>query len=224
MNIPQHVAIIMDGNGRWAKKRLLPRTAGHEKGAEVAKNIAEIAKNRGVKFLTLYAFSTENWKRPASEVDAIMNLLRHYVAELEKQSNENDRILILGDKSRLDKSLQDRLISIEEKTKNNTNFTLAIAINYGAREELCRAFKQMKEENVEFSESEVDKHLFTSSMPDVDLLIRPGGEKRISNFLLWQCSYAEFVFQDTFWPDYGAKEFDEALAEFDNRQRRYGAV
>lgn len=224
MSVPNHVAIIMDGNGRWAKSRLMPRTFGHEKGAEVARKISNAAKDFGIKYLTLYAFSTENWKRPKDEVDSIMNLLRHYISEIEKSIDKESRICILGDKSKLDSDLQKRLVDVEERTKDRTGFSLNIAINYGGREELIRAFSQIQNEKVEISEEQVNNHLFTKGMPDVDLLIRPGGEKRISNFLLWQVSYAELVFQDTLWPDYTKADLKSALDEYEKRQRRYGGV
>ena len=229
-NLPKHIAIIMDGNRRWAKERGLETRLGHKEGAETLKKIAKYANQIGIKYLTVYAFSTENWKRTKEEVGALMGLLQMYVADFLKDSDlENVKINILGDISKLDKGLQNSIEKAIDRTKNNTGLTLNVAFNYGGRDEITKAMKKVaekvknKEINVEdIDEQLVSENLYTSGQPDPDLLIRPGGEKRISNYLLWQLAYTEFLFIDKYWPDFTEKDLDEAIEIFESRNRKFG--
>lgn len=229
MLIPNHIAIIMDGNGRWAKKHFLPKSAGHKKGANSAKTVVRAAKKMGVNYITLYAFSSENWNRPADEVKDLMNLLRSYlkndIAELMK---EDIRIRFIGDRSKLDAELQDLMHECEESSVNNS-CTLIIAISYGSRDEIRIAAQKMaidavnnKIDATTLSNDDFAKYLDTSDIPDPDLLIRTSGELRISNFLLWQCAYAEFYFTDEYWPDFNEKSLQAAVESFQSRDRRFG--
>ena len=228
--IPVHVAIIMDGNGRWAKKRGLPRTAGHAQGARVVEQILEDADHMGIRYLTVYAFSTENWSRPDSEVKALMNLLRTYMkTSLAKCARNNVRIRVIGDKSRLDSDLQASIANLEKETASNTGIGFQIAINYGSRDEIVRAVRKaaMKVKETELNpeditEDMISDELDTCGIPDPDLLIRTGGEERISNFLLWQTAYSELYFCDAAWPDFNKAELEKAIDAFNNRERRYG--
>ena len=230
--IPAHVAIIMDGNGRWAKKRKLPRTAGHKKGAEVVEQILEEADHLGVRYLTVYAFSTENWLRPAMEVKALMNLLRLYMeSSLKKCEKNNVCVRVIGDKTRLDEDLQESIRNLEEATKNNTGMHFQIAINYGGRDEILRGVKRLTEKvkNGEVNADDITEemiadHLDTAGIPDPDLLIRTCGEQRISNFLLWECAYSEFYFTDVAWPDFTIEELKKAIDAYNHRERRYGGL
>ena len=230
--IPVHVAIIMDGNGRWAKKRGLPRTAGHAQGARVVEQILEDADHMGIRYLTVYAFSTENWSRPDSEVKALMNLLRTYMkTSLAKCARNNVRIRVIGDKSRLDSDLQASIANLEKETASNTGIGFQIAINYGSRDEIARAARKaaMKVKEAELSpeditEDMISDELDTCGIPDPDLLIRTGGEERISNFLLWQTAYSELYFCDAAWPDFNKTELEKAIDAFNNRERRYGGL
>ncbi len=226
--IPEHVAIIMDGNGRWAKTKGLPRTAGHVEGVATVKKITEEATRLGVKYLTLYTFSTENWNRPMEEIEALMNLV---LTNLEEEifMKNNVRFRMIGEMERLPQSVQKRLNECIERTSANTGMTMIVALSYSSRWEIARAVraiagKVMKGSlNIEnITEETVSKHLTTDFMPDPDLLIRTGGELRISNYLLWQCAYSEFYFTDRFWPDFDEEAFREAIAEYQQRQRRYG--
>ena len=229
-NLPKHIAIIMDGNRRWAKERGLETRLGHKEGAETLKKIAKYANQIGIKYLTVYAFSTENWKRTKEEVGALMGLLQMYVADFLKDSDlENVKINILGDISKLDKGLQNSIEKAIDRTKNNTGLTLNVAFNYGGRDEITKAIQKVaekvknKEINVEdIDEQLVSENLYTSGQPDPDLLIRPGGEKRISNYLLWQLTYTEFLFIDKYWPDFTEKDLDEAIEIFESRNRKFG--
>jgi undecaprenyl diphosphate synthase len=230
--IPVHVAIIMDGNGRWAKKRGLPRTAGHAQGARTVERILEDADPMGIRFLTVYACSTENWTRPDSEVKALMNLLRTYMkTSLAKCAKNNVRIRVLGDKTKLDKDLQDAIANLESETTNNTGIGFQIAINYGSRDEIVRAVRKISE-NVrkglidpeDISENMITNNLDTGGIPAPDLLIRTGGEQRISNFLLWQTAYAELYFCDVAWPDFTKDDLEKAVDAFNGRERRYGGL
>lgn len=229
-NLPKHIAIIMDGNRRWAKERGLETRLGHKEGAETLKKIAKYANQIGIKYLTVYAFSTENWKRTKEEVGALMGLLQMYVADFLKDSDlENVKINILGDISKLDKGLQNSIEKAIDRTKNNTGLTLNVAFNYGGRDEITKAMKKVaekvknKEINVEdIDEQLVSENLYTAGQPDPDLLIRPGGEKRISNYLLWQLAYTEFLFIDKYWPDFTEKDLDEAIEIFESRNRKFG--
>ncbi|MBO5504302.1 MAG: isoprenyl transferase [Lachnospiraceae bacterium] len=230
--IPAHVAIIMDGNGRWAKKRGLPRTAGHKKGAEVVEQILEDADHMGIRYLTVYAFSTENWLRPAMEVKALMNLLRTYmISSMEKCAKNNVSVRVIGDRSKLSADLQESIGNLEEATKNNTGMHFQIAINYGGRDEIVRAVKKLvaKARAGEISEEDVTEALIadcldTAGLPDPDLLIRTCGEQRISNFLIWEGAYTEYYFTDTAWPDFTKEELQKAVDAFGNRERRYGGL
>ena len=230
--IPVHVAIIMDGNGRWAKKRGLPRTAGHAQGARVVEQILEDADHMGIRYLTVYAFSTENWSRPDSEVKSLMNLLRTYMkTSLAKCARNNVRIRVIGDKSRLDSDLQASIANLEKETASNTGIGFQIAINYGSRDEIVRAVRKaaQKVKNSEMDPKDItidmiSDELDTAGIPDPDLLIRTGGEERISNFLLWQTAYSELYFCDAAWPDFNKAELEKAIDAFNNRERRYGGL
>ena len=230
--IPVHVAIIMDGNGRWAKRRGLPRTAGHAQGARVVEQILEDADHMGIRYLTVYAFSTENWSRPDSEVKALMNLLRTYMkTSLAKCAKNNVRIRVIGDKSRLDKDLQASIANLEKETSSNTGIGFQIAINYGSRDEMVRAVQaaaqKVKDGEIrpeDITENFISDSLDTCGIPDPDLLIRTGGEQRISNFLLWQTAYSELYFCDAAWPDFNKNELEKAVDAFNNRERRYGGL
>ena len=222
----------MDGNGRWAKRRGLPRTAGHAQGARVVEQILEDADHMGIRFLTVYAFSTENWSRPDSEVKALMNLLRTYMkTSLAKCAKNNVRIRVIGDKSRLDKDLQASIANLEKETASNTGIGFQIAINYGSRDEMVRAVQaaaqKVKDGEIrpeDITENFISDSLDTCGIPDPDLLIRTGGEQRISNFLLWQTAYSELYFCDAAWPDFNKNELEKAVDAFNNRERRYGGL
>lgn len=230
--LPKHIAIIMDGNGRWAKKRLLPRTAGHREGVERVKEIVEVAGDMGIEYLTLYAFSTENWGRPKDEVDTLMKLLVEYLKkELNTLHRNNVRINVLGNLNELPIVPRDEVIKAIETTKSNTKMQLNIALNYGGRYEIINSIKllitdvqngKIKLENID--EVLYKNYLYTKNQPDPDLLIRPSGEKRISNFLLYQIAYTEFVFTDIYWPEFNTEEFYKALIEFQSRKRRFGGI
>ena len=228
--LPRHIAIILDGNGRWAKKRGLPRTAGHAAGSENFRKIATYCKNIGVEYLTVYAFSTENWKRPQEEVKTIMKLLDRYLKEA-ISTMERDRIKmkVFGDVSGLSPELQQLVEETNRISAKYEGFQANICLNYGGRAEIMQAAKRYAEASAAGEAGELTEELFSSYMhsadiPDPDLLIRPGGEKRISNFLLWQCAYSEFYFSDVLWPDFGTEELERAIAEFKGRDRRYGGV
>lgn len=222
--IPAHIGIIMDGNGRWAKKRGLPRTAGHKEGLSAAKRIVAAAAALGVKFITLYTFSTENWKRTQEEVGYLMSLIKvHLRAEFNFYKKNGIRIGHIGDISGLPKDVREEIEKAKEETRDFTGTTCVLAINYGSRDEIVRAARKIVGEGGEISERAVSERL-DAGLPDVDLMIRTGGEKRLSNFLLWQCAYAEFVFTDTLWPDYSEDEFYADIKEFTERNRRFGAV
>ena len=230
--IPEHVAIILDGNGRWAKKRHLPRTAGHIAGAKTVEKIIEDAHNMGIKYITMYAFSTENWNRPEDEVKALMKLLRNYLKDCIERANKNKmKVKVLGDKSRLDQDIIDRINELEECSKENTGIQFNIALNYGSRDEIRRAVQKignsvkegtLKPEDI--SEDIISSYLDTAGIPDPDLLIRTSGEIRLSNYLLWQLAYTEFYFTDVLWPDFNAEELKKAIVYFNGRDRRYGGV
>ncbi|EKQ53959.1 MULTISPECIES: isoprenyl transferase [unclassified Clostridium] len=231
-NIPNHIAIIMDGNGRWAKEQNLPRSVGHKAGMETIRIILKEATRLGVKNLTLYAFSTENWARPKDEVGAIMKLLVTYLNKELKECHENGvKMNVLGDISRLPKECQESLKKAIETTKNNTKINLNFALNYGGRDEIIRAIKlissdvknnKIKEEDID--EAMVGKYLYTKGIPDPDLIIRPSGEQRLSNFLLWQCAYSEFWYSNINWPNFKEKDLKRAIADYQNRDRRFGKV
>lgn len=230
--MPKHIAIIMDGNGRWAKERNLPRTMGHKAGVETIRPIVKECSRLGVKYLTLYAFSTENWKRPQDEVDTIMNLLVQYlVKEFEELNKNNVVINSIGETKKLPEQCREELNKAYEKTKNNTGLTLNLALNYGGRDDLLQAFKGIMKDIHEgkINESEIDEqtiadHLFTAGMPDPDIIIRPSGELRLSNFLLWQCAYSELWFSDINWPDFKKEDLQKSIYDFQMRDRRFGKV
>lgn len=231
-NIPKHIAIIMDGNGRWAKMRNLPRTMGHKAGVETIRNIVKEADAIGVKYVTFYAFSTENWKRPKEEVNALMKLLVQYLRKELDELHENGVVInVLGDISRLPEECITEINRAKEKTKNNTGLVMNMALNYGGRAEIVRAIKNIvldsKEEKIDvddIDEALVNKYLYTANMPDPDIIIRPSGEQRLSNFLLWQCAYSEFWYSDINWPDFTAENLKEAIIDYQKRNRRFGGV
>lgn len=228
--MPKHIAIIMDGNGRWAKKRGLPRKAGHKAGAETLEKIISAARELGLEHLTVYAFSTENWKRSQEEVDAIMNLLRQYLKNYFKKFIKDDvRMNVIGDINRLDADIQNQIMEIEQLSKEKTGLFVHIALNYGGRDELRRAMTKMAQEAVEgrllpeeMTEECIAGYLDTAGTPDPELVIRTSGEERISNFLLWQAAYSEFYFCDTLWPDFTKTELEKAVFAYQNRERRFG--
>lgn len=232
LKIPNHVAIILDGNGRWAKKRNMPRNYGHTQGSKAVEKICEDAYKMGIKYLTVYAFSTENWKRPKEEVDAIMKLLRTYLATSMKTAKKNNmRVRILGDKSKLSEDIIKSIDELEEATKNNTGLNLQVAINYGSRDEIVRAIKALSldiKKNIidinNIDETTMSNYMDTKGIPDPDLLIRTSGEKRLSNFLLWQLAYTEFYFTDVLWPDFDKKELMKAIEYYSGRTRKFGAI
>jgi undecaprenyl diphosphate synthase len=229
---PQHVAIIMDGNGRWAKARGLPRVAGHRRGADAVRRVIRGAGELGVPVLTLFAFSTENWGRPADEVSDLMGLLRHYLRhELEELGRNGARLRVIGDRDRLAKDIVKDISDAETRTRTNTRIDVNICINYGSRDEILRATRNLARKVAageitaeQIDDSRFERELLTAGVPDPDLLIRTSGEQRISNFLLWQSAYAELVFVDTLWPDFGKEHLERAIAEFRKRERRYGGV
>jgi len=221
----QHIAIIMDGNGRWAKERGLKRVRGHEKGAEVVRAITTHCAKQGISHLTLYAFSTENWKRPKSEVTFLMKLLERYLKEeLATYEANNIRFDTIGDLSPFSPALQKRIAITKEKTAHHTALTQVLALNYGGRDEICRAMNSLRDYEGEITESIISEHLDTAAMPEVDMLIRTSGEERLSNFLLWQAAYAEFFFTSTLWPDFTAEELEQMITNFKDRERRFGGV
>lgn len=232
LDIPKHIAIILDGNGRWAKSKGKPRTYGHTVGAKNVERIARACHNQGVKYLTLYAFSTENWNRPSEEVAALMKLFDAYMSNcLTLAKNNNMRVRVIGDKSVLKNSLQEKIRKLEEESSVYTGLNLTIAINYGSRDEIARACKEIakKAHNDEIDIDNIDidtisNHLDTKDIPDPDLLIRTSGEQRLSNYLLWQLAYSEFYFTNVPWPDFHEEELKEAIAIYQDRDRRYGKV
>ena len=232
LEVPKHVAIILDGNGRWAKSKGMPRNYGHVQGAKTVEVICEEAYRMGIQYLTVYAFSTENWDRPRDEVDALMGLLRNYMKTCLKTAAKNNMcVRIIGEKSRLDDDIRKRMEQLEEATKNNTGLHFQIAINYGGRDEIVRAVRRLTEEVVEgrqtvndITEALISTTLDTRGIPDPDLLIRTCNEQRISNFLLWQLAYTELYFTPVAWPDFSKEELEKAVAAYNKRDRRYGLV
>lgn len=229
--LPAHIGFIMDGNGRWAKKRGLERKFGHKEGARTFRKIVSYCKELGIKYITFYAFSTENWKRPKDEVESIMALFDQYLDEVREHTKENVRVMFIGDKSAFDEKFRNKMIALEEDSKDFDAMTLILAINYGGRDDIIFAAKQAAELVKEgtISSSQIDESLFsnllyTKGIPDVDYIIRPSGELRLSNFLIWQAAYAEYYFTDILWPDFDRKDLDKALDEFKNRKRRFGGV
>ena len=230
VSVPRHVAIIMDGNGRWARARGLPRIAGHKQGAEAVRSTVRACSDLGISYLTIYAFSSENWKRPASEVDDLMGLLRLYIRrELASLGREGVRIRFIGDRSRLDGDINRLISESEENTKNNKELIFTVALNYGGRQEIleaARVFAQNVRDGTldpeDMNEQLFESYLQSTDMPDPDLLIRTSGEQRLSNFLLWQSAYTEFLFTSTLWPDFKREHLEQAVHEYQRRERRYG--
>ena len=223
--LPRHIAIIMDGNGRWAKKRGLPRTAGHKVGAEVFRDIATYCQELGIEYLTIYAFSTENWKRPKDEVDVLMSLLEQYLQEaIDTMERDHIRLRVLGDVAALSPQLQRMIDETNAISTHYQGFQANICLNYGGRAEILRAARLCAEAGEEWTEENFGKYLWSAGIPDPELIIRPSGELRLSNFLLWQCAYSEFYFCDTLWPDFKRKDLDLAIIDFQHRDRRFGGV
>ncbi len=231
-NIPQHIAIIMDGNGRWAKEKRLPRTAGHREGVNRVKEIIKAAREAGVKVLTLFAFSAENWKRPKKEIDMLMRYLDNFLKTQAQELHKNNiRFKAIGQDEPLPQAIQNKIREVENKTRNNTGLTLVLALNYGSRQEIVDAAKkisdsilrgELKTENLD--EDKFRDYLYTKELPDPDLLIRTSGEMRLSNFLLWQASYTEFYFPKKYWPDFGPQDLKAAIREYKRRQRKFGGI
>ena len=232
LNVPKHVAIILDGNGRWAKKRNMPRNFGHVQGSKTVEQIIEDGYNMGIEYITVYAFSTENWKRSKDEVDALMKLLAKYLIDcIERSTKNNMKVRVIGDKSGLDESLVTRINELEDATKNATGLKFTIAINYGGRDEIRRAFIKLAHKVSageinpdDVTEQMIDDELDTSGLPDPDLLIRTSGEERLSNFLPWQLAYTEFYFTDVLWPDFSKEDLLAAIRYYNGRERRFGGV
>ncbi|HIV51875.1 MAG TPA: isoprenyl transferase [Candidatus Mediterraneibacter norwichensis] len=232
MKVPQHIAIILDGNGRWAKAKGMPRNYGHAQGSKNVERICEEAWRMGIKYLTVYAFSTENWSRPESEVAALMKLLRNYMKTCLKTAEKNDmKIRVIGDIDPLDDDIKRRIRELEEATVDNGGLNFTIALNYGSRDEIVRASRKMAEDCAEgrldpesIDETVFESYLDTHGIPDPDLMIRTSGEQRLSNYLLWQLAYSEFYFTDVPWPDFTKEELEKAVEEYNHRHRRFGGV
>ncbi len=232
LTIPQHVAIIMDGNGRWAKKRFMPRSYGHVQGSKVVEKVIRAAGEMGIKYLTVYAFSTENWKRPEEEVGTLMKLLNNYLDDCIKKCKKNNmRVKVIGEIHRLSPELQEKIVRLEEESKEYDGIQFTMALNYGSRDEMVRAMRKMTTDIKKgvIVEDEITEELFasyldTAGMPDPDLMIRTSGEERLSNFMMWQLAYTEFYFTDVLWPDFGKEELIKAIEYYNGRDRRFGAV
>ena len=232
MRVPEHIAIILDGNGRWAKKRLMPRNYGHMQGSKAVELVCEEAYNIGVKYLTVYAFSTENWQRPSDEVQAIMKLLRNYLKDCIKTTSKNNmKVRIFGDKAGLDDDIREQIDKLEKESSKNTGLNFQIAINYGSRDEMVRAMRRMSADiasgiikESDITEETFSSYLDTRGIPDPDMIIRTSGEQRLSNFLMWQSAYSEFYFPEVLWPDFNRKELVKAIEAYNKRDRRYGKV
>jgi len=232
LNIPQHVAIILDGNGRWAKKKHMPRTYGHVQGSKVVEDMLTIVDDIGVKYLTIYAFSTENWKRSPDEVSTLMKILRTYLKDCIKKCMKNNvKCRVIGESVGLSEDIVDRIFNLEEATKNNTGLNFTIAINYGGRDEIVRAVKKIANDlqsnkllTDNINEELINSYLDTNELPDPDLLIRTSGEERLSNFMPWQLAYTEFYFTPVLWPDFNREELIKAFEKYNNRERRFGGV
>lgn len=225
--LPKHIGIIMDGNGRWAKKRLLPRTAGHAEGAKAFRKCLRHCVDLSIECVTFYAFSTENWRRPKEEIDSIMKLFSDYLDEALTMTGDNVIVRFLGDTSVLSEPIREKIAKITELTAHNKGTTCCLAVNYGGRDDILHAVKQLVAEGADpasLTEQSITDKLYTAGLPDVDLIIRPSGELRLSNFLIWQAAYAEYVFMDVLWPDFTKKDLDKALEEYAKRNRRFGGV
>lgn len=232
MNIPKHIAVILDGNGRWAKAKGMPRNFGHVQGSKTVEEMCEVMYNRGIEYFTVYAFSTENWKRPDDEVALLMKLLRDYMKNCVRRATKNNMcVRVIGDKTGLADDIRKSIEELEEATKDNTGLKFTIAINYGSRDEIRRAVQKIADKVAngdlkpeEITEESIEEQLDTAGLPAPDLLIRTSGEQRISNFLLWQIAYSEFYFTDVYWPDFGKEDLEKALEAYANRDRRFGKV
>ena len=232
LNVPEHVAIILDGNGRWAKKRFMPRNYGHAQGSKNVEKMCEVAWDLGIKYFTVYAFSTENWKRPQKEVNTLMKLLRDYLTDcIERTSKNNMRVRILGDKTGLSEDIRQAIDELEVVSAKNTGLNFSIALNYGSRDEMVRAMRKMSRDVASgnlapeaITEKVFESYLDTAQIPDPDLMIRTSGEQRLSNFLLWQLAYTEFYFTDVLWPDFGRDDLVRAIEQYNSRERRFGGV
>ena len=229
--LPRHIAIIMDGNGRWAKKRSLPRSAGHAAGSKNFKDIARYCNKIGLEYLTVYAFSTENWKRPKEEVDGIMNILREYLRDSKNFKHENIKVKFIGNLSVLDDDIKQLIKEAEEGSADATGLNLNIALNYGGRDEIVHAVKNIANDllakNIlveDITEQLISDNLYTAGQPDPDLIIRPSGEYRLSNYLIWQAAYSEYWFSNVLWPDFSPKDLEKAISEFNSRNRRFGGI
>lgn len=225
--LPEHIAIIMDGNGRWAKKRSLPRTAGHAAGSKNFKTIARYGNKIGLKYMTVYAFSTENWKRPPEEVKNIMNILRDYLKDAKNFKDENIKVKFIGDIAALDEDIRELIADAETTSENATGMHLNIALNYGGRDEIVKAVRKIVEKGIapdDITEDTISENLYTAGMPDPDFIIRPSGEYRLSNYLIWQAAYSEYWFSNILWPDFKPKHLDMAIEDYNKRNRRYGGV
>ena len=231
-DVPRHVAIILDGNGRWAKKRMLPRNAGHAAGSRNVEKVCKAAWEMGIEYVTMYAFSTENWSRPQSEVDALMKLLHQYLSDCLKTSRKNNmQVRVIGDISKLEPALQERIRELEEYSAQNTGLHFQVALNYGSRDEMIRGIRKIAQDVKDgkmlpesIDETLINRYLDTAGIPDPDLMIRTSGEQRLSNYLLWQMAYTEFYFTDVLWPDFGQKDLLRAVEYYQNRDRRFGGL
>ena len=235
ISLPRHIGVIMDGNGRWAKQQGLKRSEGHKAGAKVFRTICDYAAELGIECMTFYAFSTENWKRPADEVSAIMNLFRDYLSEAHEREEENEakgmRIRYIGDRTALPKDIVNMIELLESRSADKHSITINLAVNYGGRDELLHAVKEIAKKveagelkSDDISLKDIDGNLYTAGLPDPDLIIRPSGEYRLSNFLIWQAAYSEFWFSDILWPDFTTDDLDKAIIDYSNRNRRFGGV
>ena len=225
--LPRHIAIIMDGNGRWAKKRSLPRSAGHAAGSKNFKDIARYCNKIGLEYLTVYAFSTENWKRPQEEVDNIMSILRDYLKDAKNFKDENIKVKFIGNLEPLDDDIKELIADAESESENATGLHLNIALNYGGRDEITNAVKRIIKEGLsaeDITEETISERLYTAGQPDPDYIIRPSGEYRLSNYLIWQAAYAEYWFSDVLWPDFKPAHLEKALDEYNRRNRRFGGI
>lgn len=235
ISLPRHIGVIMDGNGRWAKQQGLKRSEGHKAGAKVFRTICDYAAELGIECMTFYAFSTENWKRPADEVSAIMNLFRDYLSEAQEREEENEakgmRIRYIGDRAALPEDIVNMIDLLESRSADKHSITINLAVNYGGRDELLHAVKEIAKKveagelkSDDISLKDIDGNLYTAGLPDPDLIIRPSGEYRLSNFLIWQAAYSEFWFSDILWPDFTTDDLDKAIIDYSNRNRRFGGV
>lgn len=229
--LPTHVGFIMDGNGRWAKKRGLPRSLGHVEGGKTFKKIMQYCKDIGIPYASFYVFSTENWKRPKNEIDGIMKIMREYLDEVQMHLGDGVRAIFLGDKNAYPEDIRQRMIKLEQDTAHHTRLTVLLACNYGGRDEIAHATREIaglvrsgELHPDEITEQTIAEHLYTAGLPDVDLVIRPSGELRLSNYLIWQCAYAEYYFTDVLWPDFSPEELNKALIDYAGRGRRFGGV